>query len=312
MAGRRIAPLTRASEAFLDANGFLRRRGAIYIGRRRDRDALRDHIARHRPAGTRLEPLDREGLKARLPALKADWTDGIWQPACADIDVGRLHAHYLTRARAAGAIVETGARLTSISSAEGVWTLGAQDGRSYRARQIVSAAGAWAREIAAMAGATPIAIAAYRRTVAQVRVTPALPDDMPLVLDIGGGFYFKPENGRLWLSPHDEVPSAPCDSAAEELAVAEAIARLENVMDWRVDHVERRWAGLRSFAPDRLPVYGRDPLTPSFIWFAGQGGFGIQTAPAAASLLARQLVEGAGTVDIAAIDAEAFLPARFT
>ncbi|MGB3738136.1 MAG: FAD-dependent oxidoreductase [Pontixanthobacter sp.] len=309
--GPAIAPLTRASEAFLDENGFLHRRGAIYVGRDIDRDALDRHIAQHRPAGTRLQRLNRPALVSRLPRLKADWIDGIWQPGCADIDVGGLHAYYLAIARAKGAWLETGARLTSIARSGGLWTLAAQDGRLYHAHQIIDAAGAWAREIAVLADVSPIPIAPYRRTVVQLRTSPAPPADMPLVLDIGGGFYFKPENGKLWLSPHDEAPSAPCDSAPEELAVAEAIARLETVMNWRVDHVERRWAGLRSFAPDRLPIYGRDPREPSFIWCAGQGGFGIQTAPAAASLLARQLIGGAGTVEVGTIDAETFSPARF-
>ncbi len=104
-------------------------------------------------------------------------------------------------------------------------------------------------------------------------------------------FYFKPEaGGRLWLSPHDETPSDPCDCAPEELDVAIAIDRLEGLVDWKVERVERSWAGLRSFAPDRRPVYGFDPDVAGFFWCAGQGGFGIQTAPAAAKLAAALLL----------------------
>src|SRR5690606_34473062 len=111
------------------------------------------------------------------------------------------------------------------------------------------------------------------------------------VLDIAGRFYFKPEHGRVWLSPHDETPSPACDAAAEELDVALAIDRLEQVVDWRIEAVEHKWAGLRSFAPDRLPVYGYDREVAGFFWFAGQGGFGIQTAPAAARLGAQLLLD---------------------
>jgi D-arginine dehydrogenase len=115
---------------------------------------------------------------------------------------------------------------------------------------------------------------------------------LPLVRGIDGSFYFRPESGgRIWLSPHDETPTDACDAAPEELDVAIAIARMEEVVDWKVKSVERKWAGLRSFAPDRLPVIGRDAMVPEFFWFAGQGGFGIQTAPAAA-WLARALILG--------------------
>ena len=120
-------------------------------------------------------------------------------------------------------------------------------------------------------------------------------------------FYFKPESGRIWLSPHDETPSPPCDAAPEEIDVALAIERFGNVVDWTVERVERRWAGLRSFAPDRLPVYGFDAHVPGLFWFAGQGGFGIQTAPAAAIMGARLVVGGAE----GQIDPELYSPSRF-
>ena len=121
-----------------------------------------------------------------------------------------------------------------------------------------------------------------------------------------GLFYFKPEaGGRLWLSPHDETPSPPCDCAPEEIDVARAIARLERVVDWRIEAVERKWAGLRSFAPDRLPVYGFG-ASGDFFWFAGQGGFGIQTAPAAAALGAALLLGRAP-----ALDPAPYSPLRF-
>jgi len=145
----------------------------------------------------------------------------------------------------------------------------------------------------------------------QVRVDPAVPDDLPLVLDLRGQFYFKPESGRLWLSPHDEEPSEPCDAAPEELAVAQAIERLGEVVDWRVEAVEHKWAGLRSFAPDRRPVYGRDPAVEGFAWFAGQGGFGIQTSPAAARLTRQLLLGEERDTMTQELEPELYAPARF-
>jgi D-arginine dehydrogenase len=162
--------------------------------------------------------------------------------------------------------------------------------------------------VAIACGVRPLGIRAYRRTVAQLRTEPAPPAGLPMVADIAGRFYFKPETGgRLWLSPHDETATDPCDAAPDELDVALAIDRFERVVDWRVAAVERRWAGLRSFAPDRLPVYGF--AEPGFFWCAGQGGFGIQTAPAAAALAAALLL--GRDAALPGVDPARFAPGRF-
>jgi D-arginine dehydrogenase len=139
-----------------------------------------------------------------------------------------------------------------------------------------------------------------------------VPAALPLVIDAAGRFYFKPAaGGRLWLSPHDETPSEALDAAAEELDVAIAIDRLEREVDWTIRRRELAWAGLRSFAPDRAPVFGFDALAPAFFWFAGQGGFGIQTAPAAA-MIGAALLRGEAMPDaVRGIDVERYAPGRF-
>jgi D-arginine dehydrogenase len=246
-----------------------------------------------------------------LPGLREEWTGAVWEPACADIDVAGLHQHYLRAARRAGVSIACRAEVSALVREDGHWRIETRQGETYRAAQIVNAAGAWVDRIAALAGIRPLGIAPLRRTVVQLRVEPGPPADMPLVLDIGGAFYFKPEAGRLWLSPHDEVPSPPCDAAAEELDVGRVIDRLERATTWRIAAVERRWAGLRSFSPDRLPAYGRDAAEPSFSWFAGQGGFGIQTAPAAARLAAQALLGHAPDALTRGIDPARYDPARF-
>jgi D-arginine dehydrogenase len=172
---------------------------------------------------------------------------------------------------------------------------------------LVDAAGAWADEVARRAGVAPIGIQPYRRTMVQLRTDPAPPEGMPHVAHIAGSFYFKPEaGGRLWLSPHDEIASDPCDAQPEEIDVAIAVDRFEHAVEWRVAALEHKWAGLRSFAPDRLPVYGFAAGAPGFFWCAGQGGFGIQTAPAAARLAAALLLNAAP-----AIDPAPYAPNRF-
>ena len=180
------------------------------------------------------------------------------------------------------------------------------------ASAIVNAAGAWADEVAAAAGVEGLGIAPKRRTMVQLRVGRSGLRDLPLVDDSEGTFYFKGEGERtIWLSPHDEIDTDPCDAAPEEIDVAIAIDRFEQVVDWPIEAVERRWAGLRSFAPDRVPVYGFDPVAEGFFWCAGQGGFGIQTAPAAAKLAAALLLGTSPDPMVEAIDPAPFSPARF-
>jgi D-arginine dehydrogenase len=176
---------------------------------------------------------------------------------------------------------------------------------------VVNAAGAWADPVAALFGAMPLGITPLRRTIVQLRTDPPPPVDMPLTFGIDEDFYFKPQSGRLLVSPHDEIPDVAHDVAPEELDVAIAIDRFEHVLDWRIAALERRWAGLRSFSPDRLPVYGFDPVVPGFFWFAGQGGFGIQTAPAAARLAAQLLLGHPRDAMTEALDASRYAPGRF-
>ncbi|MGA9583501.1 MAG: FAD-dependent oxidoreductase [Allosphingosinicella sp.] len=300
-----IQPLTTASGPFLEAQGFLKPRGALHLA---DSEGLEALAAVEAGFGGRVafERLGRAGLEARLPGLRGGWVAGLIEPSCADIDVAALHAFYLARARRQGARLETGAEVRALRRDEDGWTVETAAG-DFRARTVVNAAGAWADRIAALAGAAPVGLQPFRRTLSQLRIDPHAPADLPLVIDALGRFYFKPEaGGRLWLSPHDETPCRPCDCAPEELDVAIAIDRLEGVVDWKVERVERSWAGLRSFAPDRRPVYGFDPHVPGFFWCAGQGGFGIQTAPAAAKLAADLLLGRAPD-----LDPEPYAPGRF-
>lgn len=305
--GPGIQPLTTASGPWLRDNGFLTPRGALTLARAGQEARAEDFARRFAALGVRIELFGRGEIEARVPGLRDGWAAGAFEPDCCDIDVAALHRHYLARAGRAGAQLWCAARLERATAGRQGWRLDLADGREASCGILVNAAGAWADMVALMAGAAPLGIAPLRRTIAQLRVAPAVPASLPLVIDIAECFYFKPEAGRLWLSPHDETPSPPCDAAPEEIDIALAIARLEDVVDWRIERVEHKWAGLRSFAPGRLPVYGFDPAMPRFFWFAGQGGFGIQTAPAAARLAARLLLGEAG----GEIDPAPYAPARF-
>lgn len=309
--GPDIVPLTLASGPFLREGGFLSQRGALYIAREADEAAVEAFIERFAGSGVTIERLGRAAIETAVPGIKPGWDHAISEPNCADIDVAALHQYYLARAREAGVLLQTRARLTKAEREGAGWRLDCGAAGEVRASVLVNAAGAWADDVARLCAAAPLGITPYRRTVAQLRTDPPAQADLPLVLDLGGAFYFKPEQGRLWLSPHDETPSQPCDAAPEELDVALAIDRFEQAVDWRVEAVERKWAGLRSFAPDRRPVYGFDPQCEGFFWCAGQGGFGIQTAPAGARLAAQLLLGKNRDAMTESLDRGLYAPDRF-
>lgn len=309
--GPDIVPLTLASGPWLRDNGFLSPRGALYVGRAEEEPALDAFMARFADSGVHIERIGRDALLERLPGARPEYASAVWEPACADIDVAALHQHYLAQAKRSGVELRTRFRVASAVRTPTGWRVESDRGDLLTAGVLVNAAGAWADGLAAIAGASPLGIQPLRRTVVQLRTDPAPPTSLPLTLDIAGRFYFKPESGRLWLSPHDEEPSDPCDAAPEEFAVAEAIDRFERVVDWRVAAVERKWAGLRSFAPDRLPVYGFDPTVTGLFWFAGQGGYGIQTAPAAARLAAQLALGRPRDAMTERLDPALYSPSRF-
>ena len=307
--GATVAQLTTASRAFLEKppatfseQGFLRSRGDLHI----TRDELPEL-----PPGVETRIVERAELERMVPGIRPEWRRSLFEPGCADIDVAALHAAYLRQFRRAGGEVRTDIRFHSAVRRNEDWDVKFEDGSTVSASTIVNAAGAWADDVAAAANVPPLSIRPKRRTMVQLRVGRSGLRDLPLVDDAAGTFYFKGEGDRtIWLSPHDEIDSDPCDAAPEEIDVAVAIDRFERVVDWPVEAVERRWAGLRSFAPDRLPVYGFDPAAPGFFWCAGQGGFGIQTAPAAAKMAAALLLGTEPGQSVAHIDPAPFSPAR--
>ncbi|RYD49585.1 MAG: FAD-binding oxidoreductase, partial [Sphingomonadales bacterium] len=305
--GPDIQPLTTASGPFLNAGGYLDPMGALHIGRADEAAEIDAFLAEF--AGTSVE-LKRVDPRSMLPGLRDAWSLGVLEPSCQYIDVGRLHDDYLKAVRRAGGQIVLSARVET-ATREGHWRIETGAG-SFEADILVNAAGAWADPVAVACGVAPLGIRPYRRTIMQLKTDPPPPEGGPMVAHIGGGFYWKPEaGGRVWLSPHDEIPCQPCDSQPEDLEVAIAIDRFEQAVDWRIEKLEHKWAGLRSFAPDRLPVYGFDAAAPGFFWSVGQGGFGIQTAPAAARLAAAALLGSPLGASVAGIDPSRYSPARF-
>jgi len=308
--GPDVAKLTLASRKFLDSppaefsdRGFLRQRGDLHLTR---------GVLPELPSEVETRVVERPELEQLVPGIRPDWRRALFEPGCADIDVAALHAAYLRAFREAGGEIRTGAGLEVAEHSNGRWQIILSNDSRLSGTVIVNAAGAWADNVAKRCSVEPLRIAPKRRTMVQLRVGRTGLRDLPLVDGADGSFYFKGEGDRsVWLSPHDEVDSDPCDAAPEEIDIATAIDRFEKVVDWPVERVERSWAGLRSFAPDRLPVYGYDPVAEGFFWCAGQGGFGIQTSPAAAKLAASVLLAEEPDASVAGINPQIFSPRRF-
>jgi D-arginine dehydrogenase len=315
--GPKVQPLTTASGPWLHSppggygnRSFLAPRGALTLARAGEEPLLDAFEAEFAGSGVRMERWGRDRIAALLPGLAEDIVAAVYEPDCQDIDVGGLHQAFLSVARRGGAQIALKAPLEHAEYRGGQWHL-VLGGQAVTATRLANAAGAWADPVAERCGVRPIGVQPYRRTVVQLRTRPAPVAHLPLTLGVRGDYYFKPEAGRLWLSPHDETPEAPGDTAPDELDMAIAIDRFTQVVDWTIEAVEHRWAGQRSFAPDRLPVIGYAADNPAFFWFAGQGGFGIQTAPAAARLAATALLGLTPDAMLNGVAGQMYNPARF-
>jgi D-arginine dehydrogenase len=312
--------LSRASRDFFFAppEGFsdyplVTPRGALHIARS-DQTAHLDALLAMPGVAESAHALDAEEVARLAPLLRPGYAlAGVHEPNARDVDVHALHQGFLRQIRAAGGAIVTDAACLALERAPFGWRIATAAG-DFEARIVVNAAGAWADEIAGLAGLSPLGVTPCRRTALLVEAPQAEGiAAMPLTIDAEEAFYFKPDAGKLLLSPCDETPSPACDAQPDEMDVAIAIDRVESATTLQIRHVARKWAGLRSFAPDRSPVIGFDARAQDFFWLAGQGGYGIQTAPAAGRLAAALLARHDVPEDIAGLGftAEMVSPGRF-
>jgi D-arginine dehydrogenase len=317
---RAVRALTRASRDFFyhpparfSPYPLLKCRSWLHVASASQASALEGFLATEDVA-LRVSRVGPEEALALSPLLRPETAaaGGAYEQEAADIDVDALHQGYLRLVRQRGGTILTGAQVTALARSQGKWRLESTAG-AFQAGVVVNAAGAWADRVAALAGIAPMRIQACRRTAVLVEISGSeISDAWPLTIDIEEAYYFKPDAGLLLISPADETPIEACDVQPEELDVAIAIDRLEKATRVTVGRVRRKWAGLRSFAPDRSPVIGFDGAAPGFFWLAGQGGYGIQTAPAAAALVAALVRNEARAPELASFDPAAVSPARFT
>jgi D-arginine dehydrogenase len=318
---RAIRTLTGAGREFYLAwsDGFadhpiLKPRGALMFAMPGQEAQLDEAWVELSSLDPRVRRLDAAAAREMVPVLRPDNVIGaIFEPDAMDIDVHELHQGYLRRLRQRGGRVITDAEVRALARQNGGW-IAATPAGNFAAPIVVNAAGAWADVVAERAGLRPIGLVPKRRTALTV-APPAEIDTAiwPMTLDIGETFYFKPDAGKLLVSPADETPMPPCDVQPEELDVAIAIDRLMRATTIEVTRVERKWAGLRSFVADKTTVCGFDPLAEGFFWLAGQGGYGIQTAEGMARCAVSLINDGNLASDIAVkgLDASVLSPARF-
>lgn len=320
--GPDVQPLTTASKAWYFTQTstaakvlMVKKRGALHVDWGKDSGASKRLYDSLKPLSPDLQTLSASECLDRCSILQpSDLAGGIYDPDCCDIDVATVHEHFLRQAKDNGTIRRTNFRVAALQREQGHWNIQSAAGSTLRAKTIVNAAGAWADEIARLAGTAPLGLSPKRRTVAVFELKGALADaDWPLVLDMAETFYFKPEGQYVLVSPADETPSAPCDAQPTVEDVAVAAHRFEAATGLALGRCHAKWAGLRTFAPDRSPVYGFDDQAPNFFWCAGQGGFGIQTAPAAGHLAA-SLLQGdtiPSHISACGIGADRYAPQRF-
>ncbi|MBI1181888.1 MAG: FAD-dependent oxidoreductase [Alphaproteobacteria bacterium] len=318
--GIHVRPLTIASGPFLrrPPDGFseaplMSDRQALYLARQDQLEALDRFDAALRPLTPEVRRLGPAEAREVCAALRPGYVAGaLLEPACQDLDVNAIHQGFLRGLKRHGGTVESDAGALAIRRDEGMWLV-ETPGETWRAPVVVNAAGAWADAVAQLAGVPPVGLRPLRRTIVVVPPPPGFSPRWPVVLDVDEQFYFKPESGRVLASPADETPSEPCDAQPEEMDVAIAVDRIQQAADIPVRRIENKWAGLRTFAPDRTPVVGFEPGAPGFFWFAGQGGYGIQTSPvmgrmAESLILAGRLPE---ELDRFGVTPATYSPARF-
>jgi len=271
-----------------EANGgYLSPRGLMIIAASEDAEAFDDDVVT-----MGIERISKDRAVELVPILDpAKFTFAGYHEAGYDIDTDRLMQDFIRQIRGNGGAIVTKAEVTAITRQADGWQVVA-GGQTYNAAKLVNAAGAWADAVAQAAGIAPIGITPRRRSMARIPA-PEGRDlrHWPMFFGVGESWYAKPDAGALLVSPADEDVVAPQDAWADDMVLAEGLARYEGMVRTPVTRLLASWAGLRSFAPDKALVLGPDPDEPDFIWCAGQGGYGFQTAPAASQLLA-DLVRG--------------------
>lgn len=288
-------------------------RGALYLAKPHEEDQIRGEVEDLQSRGAKVELITMDDVLKLCPVVEpTQFTRGLYEPDCVDIDTNELMQVYQRGLKRRGGELLVHAQVEELKKVDGQWNAVTRSG-TYRAPIVINAAGGWVKSIALLAGLPERKVVPFRRTA----VTFDPPDGVdivqwPMIFDVAETFYFKPEAGKVMVSPVDMAPSEPCDAQADELEVAIAIDRIQRHTTMKVAKLSHSWGGLRTFASDHEPVIGPDPADKTFIWLAGQGGNGVMGGPAAARLAASFALGKEIPADIAAlgITADSVSPGR--
>lgn len=306
--------LTAASRSFFEnpPAGFadlplFRHRSVLYLAPEDQQAQFDAFIA----TAENIRAISELDARALVPALRPGYmAAAAIEEDAFDLDVAAIHQGFLRQLRAAGGVLALRARAGRIERRDGIWHVETVAGDRFHAPVIVNAAGAWGDVVAEIAGVAPLGLIPCRRTAAIVDPSPYDAEHWPMIMEIAGTWYARPEaRTRLMVTPADQTPSYPHDIQPDELDVAIGIDRMQQALDIEVRRVEHAWAGLRTFSPDGSLAFGWDRESPGFFWNVAQGGYGIQTSPAAGRLVADLIAgrdPGAARAILGAID-----PARF-
>ncbi len=299
--------LSKASSDFFHHahGGFLSDRGLMFIAGHGQQDAFAKACDTFH-----VDPIDMNAARAMVPILNSETVGQVaFHDAAYDIDTDRMIQSFAKDVRTHGGTVKTGQEVTDITRTATGWEVTA-NGDVHSAKMLFNASGAWADVIATMAGIAPLGFTPLRRSMARIPA-PGGHDlsRWPMILDIHETWYAKPDAGSLLVSPAEEDPMEPFDAWADDMVLAEGLARYQEFVTEDVTQLTASWAGLRTFSPDRNLVLGPATDDASFFWVAGQGGYGFQSAPAASQYVADQIAGRASELDQQTRDA--LNPQRF-
>lgn len=294
-----IRALTAASRPFFDhppagfsSHPLLHPLGMMLVGGEDRRARAEELFEQCRQLTPTIRFLQGNEVSDLVPVLRPEWTAvGVYEPDCMSMDVAAIHQGYLRGFKAAGGRVVTSTDVLEVEKPGDGWVLRTSN-EDVAAETLVNAAGAWADEIAAKAGLSPLGLVPKRRTALVFQAPDGLDTSTwPMINDIDENFYFKPDAGRILASPEEATPMPPCDVQPDEYDIAVTVDRIEKATTMQVRRIDNKWAGLRSFFDDGVPALGFDPRASGFFWLAGQGGYGITTSDAMARISTHQLLD---------------------
>ena len=260
--------------------------GSLFISNNRQSKFIDKELEYAKSLSANVFEISKKEARKMVPVIKEDYIDrALHEPDSKAMDVDLIHQGFFRGLKENNGEIFFNSEVNKIKKINNEWKIYTKNAE-LSSPIIINAAGAWCDEIAILAGCNPLNLSPKRRTVIIFESSENISSsDWPVVIDIEDKFYFKSEAGKILASPADETDSLPCDAQPEEIDIALTVDRIENATNFKIKKIDHKWAGLRSFFPDRTPIVGEDPLESNFYWLAGQGGYGIQTAPGISKII---------------------------